>query len=89
MKWTVHIPGLFGEIIGNSQTSRLARPLQLTSNLLGQVAQRAAQLNDPILNALMMDLTLYEIADPDSPEYDPAAVILARREAEKTARATR
>ncbi len=39
-------------------------------DLLCQVATRASQLNDRELNKLMMRLTLYEIADPESREYD-------------------
>ena len=68
--WKVHLPGLFSEILVNDSCAILYRPLQCTANIIGQVALRASQINDPVLNKLMCDLTLYEIADPKSPNYD-------------------
>ena len=44
-------------------------PLNVFKNLLAQVAQRATQLHDPILDRLMFDLTLYELPEPTSTEY--------------------
>lgn len=35
-----------------------------------QIAQRAAELNDPKLNAIMCQMALYSVADPYSPEFD-------------------
>lgn len=37
---------------------------------LREVAVRCSQLNDPILNKLMCDLTLYSISDPTNSDYD-------------------
>jgi len=34
-------------------------------NLLAQVAERATELNDPVLNTLMIRLNLYEIPNKD------------------------
>lgn len=42
-------------------------PLNVFKNLLGQVAQRAIELNDPKLNILMLSLNLYEVAPEDIP----------------------
>jgi hypothetical protein len=38
------------------------------------VGERASELNDPQLNALMCRLTIYEIADPESKNYKPRVV---------------
>ena|ERR1041385_1867178 len=69
--WRVNTPSLLSEIVSNPNCSILLRPLQITGNLLALVAQRAAELNDPILNGLMAQLALYEIADPYSKQYEP------------------
>lgn len=39
-------------------------PMQIFQNLLLEVATRASELDDPEMNALMMRLTLYDVADP-------------------------
>ena len=36
-------------------------PLLILNNYLGQVAQRAAELDDPQLNILMLEMKLYEV----------------------------
>lgn len=45
-------------------------PLNVLVRYLDSVATRASQLNDPILNKLMCDMALYEVADPSSKEYN-------------------
>jgi hypothetical protein len=72
--WKVYTAGLLGEIMNNSGAAILRIPLVIFGRLLAQVAERAAELNDPKLNALMMQLGLYSVADPMSPEYDPRFV---------------
>ena len=69
-QWKVNTPQLLREILVNNQTQILARPLQIFAGILGQVASRASELNDPELNALMCRLALYEISDPYSKEFD-------------------
>lgn len=44
-------------------------PLNVFKNLLAQLAERATQLNDPIMNKIMFDLTLYELPEPTTKEY--------------------
>ena len=47
-------------------------PLNIFKNILGEVAERAIQLNDPQLNILMLKLALYEVPPheiPDAIEY--------------------
>lgn len=68
--WRVHTPNLLKEILNNPGTGILYRPLQIFSNLLYDVAQRANELGDDKLNALMLRLTLYEEADPTQQGYN-------------------
>ena len=73
--WKVHTTDLFEEISANfSHDPQIRIPLQILSNLLAQVAQRAIELNDSKLNKLMIRLTLYSIANPHSPDYNPEVV---------------
>ncbi len=72
--WKVHTPNLLGEILNNTGTSTLRVPLHIFGSLLQEVATRASQLNDSCLNKLMLRLTLYEIADPESTGYNPERV---------------
>jgi hypothetical protein len=44
-------------------------PLNILRNLLGQIAQRSVELNDPVLNRIMFDMALYELPTPTTPEY--------------------
>lgn len=68
--FTIHVPGLCEEILCNSGTAILQKPLMILKSLLGEVAQRASKINDAKLNSLMADLTLYQVCDPNSKEYD-------------------
>lgn len=73
-----HTPQLLKEIcegaLSTGNFGILKIPLNIFRNYLGLVAQRASQINDPILNKLMCDMTLYEVADPYSTEYDKAVL---------------
>ena len=69
----MHTPNLLNEIADHALTSNsgvLKVPLNQFRLLLVQVANRASQLNDPVLNQLMCELTLYEEADPQSKAYN-------------------
>lgn len=70
MYWKCHTPNLLNEILVNDQCSILKRPFQIFENLLGEVAQRAQELDDPKLDLLMCRLTLYTVADPEHEDYD-------------------
>lgn len=72
--WKVHTIHLLEEILKNSQTAILAKPLQIFGTLLYEVGERARELNDPKLNALMCRLVIYEQADPESKEYNPEGI---------------
>lgn len=71
LEWRVHTPRLLEEIAKHSGQAVLLQPIRILGRLLAEVGERAAQLNDPALNALMCRLTIYTVADPDSQDYDP------------------
>lgn len=65
LKWMVEVPQLIKEMVeGNPSGGTLRRPAQIMLALLAQVAERAAVIDDPTLNDLMIRLALYEMA-PD------------------------
>lgn len=64
MKWLVHLPNLLVEICKNPQCEILRIPLTIVQRLLLELGERCAELNDPILNELMVRLTIYAVADP-------------------------
>jgi hypothetical protein len=70
LEWRVNTPGLLSEISLNPQCAIMRIPLRIFANLLSEVGERAAELNDPRLNALMCRLAIYSVADPNSPDYD-------------------
>lgn len=70
LPWRVHTPNMLKESLGNPGMSAMNIPFQVFGDLLYQVAERAAEINDPVMNALMMRLTLYEAADPEKPGFD-------------------
>ncbi len=71
--WKVHIPNLFKEIVdSNTKANAIFRiPLMQTNNILAEIAKRAEELNDPKLKLLCCRLTLFEISDPESKDYNP------------------
>lgn len=68
--WRCNTPYLLHEIMVNPGTGILKMPLTIFAHLLAEVGERATELNDPKLNALMCRLSIYEIADPYSVAYD-------------------
>lgn len=63
--WKVHTPALLREILCNSGAQALEKPLQIFGLLLHDVAKRAAEINDPALNILMLRLCMYDAGDPE------------------------
>lgn len=72
--WKIHTPKLLQEIVNNSGQGIYKIPLRELGKLLFEVGEAAARLNDPVLNALMMRLTIYSVADPSSKDHDPKLV---------------
>jgi hypothetical protein len=73
-EWRVHTARIFKEVLENPTCQVLRQPLLIMDDLMRRVASRAAELNDHELNQLMLQLTLYAIADPYSPDFDPKRV---------------
>lgn len=78
LTWRCHTPNFLKEIAdhaltptsgGKNHNGVLFQPLNIFRQLLIQVAERASELNDPILNKLMFDLTLYELPKPGTKEH--------------------
>ena len=71
-RWRTHTANLLQEIVGSNVTcSALRTPIRIFGATLFEVGQRASELNDPKLNALMCRLTLYACSDPHDANYDP------------------
>jgi len=70
LQWRVNTPQLLKEILCNNETKFLSKPLQIFSSIIFEVGQRASELNDDKLNALMCRLAIYEISDPYNKNYD-------------------
>lgn len=70
MQFRVHTTNLLNEVLKNPGTSALKIPLSIFGKLLFRVGVRASELNDPQLNELMVRLTIYACADPESPDFD-------------------
>ena len=70
VQWRVNTPQLLKEIIGNNETAVLSKPLAIFGRILAEVGERAAEINDPKLNALMCRLAIYEVSDPYNSNYD-------------------
>ena len=71
LQWKVHTPNLLEEVQNGSGMAIYRVPILIFGKLLALVGDRAAELNDPKLNALMCRLTIYSVADPSSTDYDP------------------
>lgn len=74
LTWKVNTGSLLKEIGKNPNISPVSRTLSVLASILGEVAERASEINDPKLNALMCRLSLYAIADQYDPQYDKEKV---------------
>lgn len=61
LSWRADLPVLFKEISDNSKIGIYAPILAIVGRLLGCVAKRAIELDDPILNICMLKLKLYDV----------------------------
>lgn len=64
LAWRTHLPNLLHEIACNPQVAILSVPLNIVAQQMAKLADLAIEIDDPRLHLLMMDLTLYENADP-------------------------
>lgn len=49
-------------------------PLNIFRKYLIDIAERSAELDDPILNEIMINMTLYEESDPKSKDFDKQVI---------------
>lgn len=71
LKFSVHVPNLFQEIIDcNKEMDIMRIPLNVLQQILVGVSKRAVELDDDILHSYMCRMALYEQADPEQPWYD-------------------
>ena len=73
-EWRVHTPRLLDEALKNKGAETLRIPICILGRILANVGERAIEINDPELNKLMIQLTIYTVADPYSDDYDPETV---------------
>ena len=69
LKWSINTPQLLEEVLNNEGASVLSNPMRLLMNILGEVANRAIELDDTKLNVLMIRLALYENCTPSDKGY--------------------
>lgn len=61
MTFRAHTPNLFKELWECSGMRIYGKVIRIFLALLNDVAERATEINDPVLNALMLKLRLYEV----------------------------
>lgn len=72
LHWKVHTARLFKEILECVPGASIFKiPLLEMTNILVKIGERAEKLDDPELLLLCCRLTLYDISDPYSKEYNP------------------
>ena len=67
--WKIHTPRLLEEILKGSGQAIYKIPLNMLGKMLASVGEHAARINDPELNHMMAVMTIYTVADPESPDY--------------------
>lgn len=72
LEFRIHAPQFLKEVF--NANPRLGSVMFIPANTLRlyllQIAQRAAELNDHKLNAIMCQMALYSIADPWAEDFD-------------------
>lgn len=56
-----NLPGLLKEVCNNPTTGILRLPINITLNILAQLAQLAIEIDDPRLHIMMLRLGLYDV----------------------------
>ena len=65
LSFDVNTPQFLEEACENANGGMYAVCWNVFINLIAQVAERATELNDPVLNTLMIRLNLYEIPNKE------------------------
>ena len=74
----VHTPNLLTETFVNAVRPKDLQALRIPLNefmrYLITLTSRCAKLNDPVLNKIMIDMTLYDQSDRESKDYNQGMV---------------
>ena len=70
LKWSVNAPQLLQEISLNKDLWVLNKPLNIFQSILGELAKRAIEIDDKELNKIMIRLSLYDISNPQSKDFN-------------------
>jgi len=71
LKYKSNVKGMFREIVeANQQMWIMKLPLQLTYEILTELAVECSEIDNPKLNAFMMRLGLYDVSDVESENFD-------------------
>lgn len=60
LSWKADLPAYLKEIKECSQNTPYAKTFTIVADILQILARRAIELNDPVLNIIMLNLSLYE-----------------------------
>lgn len=70
----VHVPNLLNETFINAVRPKdlcaLRVPLNIFCKYLDSLATRCSELNDPVLNRLMVEMSIFTVGDPESEDFD-------------------
>lgn len=88
LEWRANTPALLKEMVECGSTNgnvmgAFRTPINIFLGILAEVAQRAIELDDPKLNALMCRLSLYDESDPYSDGYNKQLTELTISNAKK------
>lgn len=72
IEWRINTAGFLKEVFDhNPKLGGVLRfPINVLRNFLIQIAERASEINDTKLNAIMAQMALYDRCDPYSKDYD-------------------
>jgi|SRR5690554_471567 len=74
----IHVPNLLNETFINAvrpkDLAALQIPLNEFTKYIRTLTARCAEINDPVLNKIMIDMTLYEESDLSSKEFNKEMV---------------
>lgn len=73
--WRCNTAAMLKEIINNNKDLGILKiPFKIFGDMLYELGEISARINDPELNSMMCRLAIYDQSDPYSPNYDPELV---------------
>lgn len=85
LHFRLNVPGLITETLSSALKGpqpEIKIAFKHLVNFLGQVGQRCAEINDPVLNRLMFDMNLYDLPLPGTVEYENIMYYVYEKEKE-------